>query len=320
MKILVTGGNGFIGRRLINSLVEEGHHDIKVLSRNAENKFPAGVQVLQGDLTSKDCPFDKFMENGDIIFHCAGELYNIATMRALHVEGTEHLLQAALKEAHNKKRALHWVQLSSVGAYGYPLEYIHTERIVTEDTPTQPFGEYEITKTLSDELVLQAAKSDLLSYSIVRPSKVFGAGKFNPSLHSLGKMIRNGLFFYIGRPGAVATYVHVDDVVEVLKLCGTNARARGKVFNISNDCLLEEMINGIASSLEVSAPRLRFPERFVRNLASIMATIAHSPLTQEQINGLVRRTKYPYTRLKKELDYSPKISVPQVISETIFEK
>ena len=239
-------------------------------------------------------------------------------MKLLHVDGTQRLLDAVLREAAQRGRVIHWVQLSSVGAYGHPHEYLNTERVVYEDTPTRPHGEYEVTKTLSDELVMQASARDLMTYSIVRPSKVFGADMPNQSLRSLGAMVRKGLFFYIGRPGAVATYVHVDDVVEVLRLCGTDHRAKGKIFNVSNDCLLEEMVNGIAAALRVAPPWLRLPESVVRAAVNVTAKIVRVPLSQEQINGLVRRTRYPYLRLERELGFTPRIPVPDAIGEVVL--
>lgn len=319
MKVSITGGNGFIGRRLVDALIKDGH-DVSVLSRRVEGVLPADVRIVRGDLTSEDCSLDSFLEGCEVVFHCAGEIQNLAAMKSLHVDGTQRLLQAVLKEAAKNGRVIHWVQLSSVGAYGFSPEHASVERIVTEDTPPEPLGVYEVTKTKSDNIVIQASKGGLLTYSIVRPSKVFGANHPNPSLSSLGAVVRKGLFFYIGRPGAVATYVHVDDVVEVLRRCGIDPRAKAEIFNVSNDCLLEEMIQGIAYTLGVNHPQLRLPEFLVRGVVRIASRISRIPLTQEQINGLVRRTRYPYLKLERKLDFTPRISVPSAIGKAVLAK
>ena len=300
----------------MEALSRQGHV-INVLSRRANSGLPPGVQLVKGDLTATECPLGRLLDGCEVLFHCAGEHHDKAGMQGLHVGGTQRLLEAVLREAAPRGRVIHWVQLSSVGAYGHPQEYANTERVVTEETPPRPLGEYEVTKTQADELVMQAGARALLTYSIVRPSKVFGVGMSNQSLLSLGEMVRKGLFFYIGRPGAVATYVHVDDVVAVLLRCGTDHRAKGKIYNISNDCLLEEMVNGIASAVGVVRPRLRLPEPLVRAIAHVAAKVARFPLTQERINGLVRRTRYPYLKLERELGFTPRISVPGAIGEVI---
>jgi len=191
---------------------------------------------------------------------------------------------------------------------------------VTEDTLPRPLGEYEATKTLSDELVIQASESDLITYSIVRPSNVFGEAMPNQSLRQLGEIVRRGLFFYVGQPGAVAPYVHVDDVVEALIRCGTDHRAKRMIFNISNDCLLEDMINGIASAFNVPRPRLRLPESGVRVATCIIGKVMTTPLTQERINALVARTRYPYLKIERELGFIPRISVPDAIGEVVLTK
>ena len=317
MKISITGANGFIGRKLVGALSRE-NHAISVLSRHSNLKLPAGVRVVKGDLTQIDCPLDHLLEDCEVVFHCAGESRNEAAMRPLHVDGTLRLLDAVRRKASQRKETIHWVQLSSVGAYGPPQLSANIDRVVAEDTPTRPLREYEITKTLSDELVIEAGKSGLMTYSILRPSKVFGADMPDQSLRLLGTLVRRGLFFYVGPPGALATYVHVDDVVEALVRCGSDCRAKGKIFNISNDCLLEEMVDSIASALGVARPWLRLPESTVRLATYYISKFSRIPLTQARINGLVSRTRYPCLKLEQELGFSPRISVPETIGEVVL--
>ncbi|CAD7837843.1 MAG: hypothetical protein [Olavius algarvensis Gamma 3 endosymbiont] len=317
MKISITGGNGFIGRNLVGALSQRGC-SIKMLSRRADCGLPPGVQKIQGDLVSVDCPMNQFVADSEIIFHCAGEVRDEATMRLLHVDATQRLLDVTLDEASRRGRIIHWVQLSSAGAYGPPPDGAHSERIVTEETKTIPVGEYEITKTIADERVIRACESDLMTYSIVRPSNVYGRNMPNQSLRALSNMIRKRLFFYIGKPGAVATYVHVNDVVEVLLRCGLDKRARGEIFNISNDCMLEDLINGIAQSTNVPPPRLRVPEPLVRTTVSLIEMVATIPLTQKRIDALVSRTRYPCHKLESKLDYRPKVTVVNSIEEALL--
>jgi nucleoside-diphosphate-sugar epimerase len=316
LRIAITGGAGFIGRRVLQTLAQEGH-EISVLSRSPARSIPAQTRYCQGDLISPDCPLAPFLEGCDVIIHCAGEIHNTAAMRPLHVGGTQRLLEAALREAIRRATRIHWVQLSSVGAYGPP-PHASMERVVTEEVSTHPVGEYEISKTLSDELVIKACMDSLLTYSIVRPSNVFASDMPNNSLRALGAMIRRGLFFYIGRPGAVATYVHVDDVVETVRRCAFDERARGGTFNLSNDCLLEDMIGGLAGAIGVQAPRLRLPEALVRSVTRLAASVVRLPLTQERVDALVMRTRYPYFKLERQLGFTPRIAVPAAVGQVVL--
>ncbi len=317
MRALVTGATGFIGRYLVQGLIAS-RHEVVALTRCQDFTFPHEVLVAQGDLISGQNIDEKLFDSIDVVFHCAGELTRTECMRQLHVDGTSRLLEIARRVSEFRGAPIHWVQLSSVGVYGPPQEAANAERVVAEDTPTRPLGEYEVTKTQSDELVIQVSERGLMTYSIVRPSNVFGANMPNQSLRQLGAMVRRNLFFYVGRPGAIATYVHVDDVVETLLRCGTDHRAKGKIFNISNDCLLEEMVEGVASALNVARPWLRLPEPAVRAATRVIGKVANLPLTQERISALVARTRYPYLKLERELGFIPRISVPSAIGEVVL--
>jgi nucleoside-diphosphate-sugar epimerase len=316
MKVAITGASGFVGRRLLGFLLRQGL-EISVLSRSPRKPFPAQVRVVTGDLRSSDCPNEALLDGADVLVHCAGEIRDVAAMRSVHVGGTQRLIESALAHAARRGRPMHWVQLSSVGAYGPPRGAASEERIVTEESALSPVGEYEVTKTQADELLIEASQSGPLSYSIVRPSNVFGADMPNDSLRALGAMVRRGFFFYIGPPGAVATYVHVDDIVETIALCASDDRAKGRVYNVSNDCSIEAMIGGLAGAAGVKAPHWRLPENLVRTAAGITGKLVRMPLTQERITALVMRTRYPFSKIERELGFRPRIAVPAAIGEVV---
>jgi nucleoside-diphosphate-sugar epimerase len=316
MKVCVTGGRGFIGSRLIEALVQEGHAVVSISRHEIRNRAQE-VVFHQGDLLNEDCPLDAFVSGCDVLVNCAGELEDTAVMKKLHVEGTRRLLQAVGRESERTGKKIHWVQLSSVGVYGPPVQK-NRSRIVTEESAPAPVGEYEITKYLSDKLVLEAARSELITCSILRPSNVIGPDMPNQSLAGLISFVRKQLFFYIGRPGAIATYVHVDDVVAALIRCGIHPKARnGDAFNLSNDCDWEEVINAIADACGLKRPTLRLPESMVRFLVKLLSPVFRVPLTQTRIDAFVARTAYPTTKITNLLDFRPNYHVPKAIRKLV---
>lgn len=316
MQVCVTGANGFIGRCLVDALSCQGH-SIRVLTRRPGCLFPDDVQVVMGDLTSPDCPLDQFLVGCEVVFHCAGEIRDVGAMHLLHVNGTQRLLHAVLKESAQTGQKIHWVQLSSVGAYGPPHGPAKMDRIVTEDTPPRPVGEYEITKTRADELVIQASEGGSMTYSIVRPSNVFGAGMTNQSLFNMVGMIDRRLFFYIGKPGASANYIHVDNVVEGLISCGTMQSAKGRVFNLSDHCTLEHFVEVIAAALGCASPWLRIPESIAYLMGVTLGRLPGFPLTQSRVNALVNRSIYPISHIQDELGYHHVISMEDGLRELV---
>jgi len=294
-------------------------HQISVLSRTMQLSYPPSVTIIEGDLADGNCNLDKFLSGCDLIFHCAGEVSDTSRMRQVHVVGTERLLDATKKYASKANKTIHWVQLSSVGAYG--LEHTGSkviERIVTEEASENPIGEYEVTKTQSDKLVRESAKDGHITFSMLRPTFVFGVGMRNQSLISLVKFIRRGLFFYIGKKGAVTNYIHVDDVVDALILCGFHKRAIGQVYNLSNDCLLEEVVESIAASANISAPKLRVPRNVAIIMVQVIGIFVPLPLTLERVKALSNRTRYSSHKIFSELGFRPKRYVPDAIRELDF--
>jgi len=310
--VAITGGNGFVGQLLVKKHLLLGDC-VRVLSR-FETSFFNEAHVVVGDLTQSGGYLRDFVEGVDVLYHCAGEINDESKMYDLHVSGTSRLLAVA------KENIGRWVQLSSVGVYGPPLGLANSERVVTENTIVRPNGVYEVTKAESDKLVEEACQYSAMSYSIVRPSNIFGSHMSNQSLRSLGAMIKKKQFFYIGKRGAIATYIHVDDVVEVLLRCGVDKRADGEIFNISNDCLFAEVVNGMAFTLGVKQPFIRIPESLVRVAVGISEKVISVPLTKSRVDALVSQTRYSCIKLESELDFIPQVHVPSAIGETVLKE
>ncbi len=172
-----------------------------------------------------------------------------------------------------------------------------------------PAGTYEATKLESDRLVMEAEARGALTVSILRPSNVFGPSMTNRSLFALIRMIESGWFFFIGKPGASANYVHVDNVVKALCLCGTKATARGRVYNISDHRTLEEFAGTIANELGVNPPKLRLPEPLARTGVRLFKWFPRFPLTQSRVDALVNRATYPIDRIEQDLQYGHIVSM-----------
>ncbi|OEC40027.1 NAD-dependent epimerase [Pseudomonas sp. 1D4] len=316
MKVLLIGGTGFIGKKLLLLLLGAGH-EVRVLSRKTQSDAlfdNSRVEWKQLDLLDLNCDLDAAISGCSLIFNCAGELHNEGLMEALHVDATARLLDACKRRAEASGHTLHWVQLSSVGAYGSPVR-ANLERTITEESMLAPRGVYEVSKTRADSLVISSAQPGLMTVSILRPSNIFGAGMPNGSLRQWGRIIRRRCFFYVGEPGAISTYVHVDDVVEALMLCGFESVAQGQVFNLSNDCPQEVLVNAMARHFGVAPPFIRLPESLVRVFAMGGRRLAHYPLTQARIDSLVARTHYDCRKLEVVLGYRPRRAISDCIGE-----
>lgn len=308
MIIAITGGTGFIGRKLVKRLVACGN-TVRLLTRSKiaiSGEF-SPLEIHQCDLISAGFNELSVMLDGvNVLYHCAGQLKNTCAMGALHVDATRKLVEAA------SRRIDHWVQLSSVGVYG-PV----AAGMITEDSVLNPVGQYEITKTESDRIVADAADQGSFSCSILRPSNVFGAGMTNQSLFSMIAMVERGMFFYIGKPGASANYIHVDNVIDGLIKCGTMQTAKGRVYNLSDHCTLDQFVEVIAAALGRATPRLRIPESIAYLTGRTLGRLPGFPLTQSRVDALVARSIYPISRIQDELGYHHVISMEEGLRELV---
>ena len=306
MIVAITGGTGFIGKKLVTRLVEQCK-TVRLLTRcrSAVSEKSPLLEIHECDLLTAGVNELSIMLDGvDVLYHCAGQLKDVCTMKVLHVDATHKLAKAA------SRRVSHWVQLSSVGVYGSV-----TKGEITENSVLNPVGQYEITKTESDKIVVDAANKGGFSYSILRPSSVFGASMTNQSLFSMIAMIDRGFFFYIGKPGASANYIHVDNVVEGLLRCGTMQSAKGRTYNISDHCTMEHFVAVIANALDRASPWLRIPEPIARLAGITLCKIPGFPLTQSRVSALVNHSTYPISRIQQELGYHHIISMEDGLQE-----
>lgn len=303
--IAITGGTGFIGRALVGRHVAEGDI-VRVLTRSGLRSPDDGSrQVFHGDLASGTGDMVPFVDGADVLYHCAAELSDATRMQAVHVQGTRRLLDAA------RGRAGRWVQLSSVGAYGP-----RRAGEVTEANPDQPLGPYETTKAAADLLVERELG---LEYSILRPSNVFGTAMTNRSLWQWIAMIDRGLFAYVGRPGASANYLHVDNVVDALMRCATSSKAVGRTYIVSDFRPMEQFVGAIATALGRRPPHIRVPEIVARGVAAVGGVVPGVPLTRSRVDALSTRVTYSTERITSELSYEPVVTVEDGLRAMVAE-
>ena len=301
---MVSGGTGLVGNILVQALISQGHK-VTILSRRFATELTKiqGVTWIHGDLRH---PIEASSLAGiDTLYHLASELSNPAQMEAVNVRGTANLLTAAKRAGVRR-----WIQLSSVGVYGPP-----TSLIVTEGTTPEPANEYERTKLASDRLVQEACYRSDMDYVILRPSNIIGTEMKNGSFFGLVKAVSRGCYFFIGPRGAIATYVHVEDVVRALIAC--QEAVKGSIYNLSSDCTWEALIERIASLVGVRSPRIRIPALPLRLVIRALEGHMRLPLNSSRLASLTNRSRYSSDRIIHELGFAFSKPMPEGIEDVV---
>ena len=306
MIVAVTGGTGFIGKHLIARHIARGDQ-VRYLTRQVPANVITGATAVVGDLTASVDELRSFVQGVDVLYHCAAELNDATLMHKTNVLGTQNLLAAASGEV---KR---WVQLSSTGVYGNK-----PAQDVNEDAALNPMNPYEISKAAADELVYKAMMAQQLQGVILRPSNVYGVDMPNQSLFQLINMIKRGWFFFIGEKSAMANYIHVENVIDALVLCGTADLPQNAQTYIVSDCRsLEDFVAIIASALAIDCPKKRLPETVVRMVARLGDYLPRFPLRASRVDALTYQHHYQTAKIEAELGYQPNISMEAGISELV---
>jgi nucleoside-diphosphate-sugar epimerase len=308
--VLVTGGNGFVGRHLVSALQARGE-SVRVLALPSEDTSwleERGVAVHVGDVRDADAVVAP-MRGAEGVVHLAAMMdvwRPRDEYRAVNVTGTENVCRAAL--AAGVRRLVH---MSSSSVYGVALG-----RPADESFPLAPFPDpYPITKAQADSAVQRMIAEDGLPAVIVRPDQVFGPGD---RLH-FGRMadrLRAGRGIVVGSGDNAVPFVYVTDVVQGLLLALDHKRALGQAYNITNDRPLtqQELLDAIAGEVGAGPPRHHIPYHVLyaagyaaERLSLLSASWGRPPITRLGVAFFGTDNRYAVSKARRELGYRPRV-------------
>ncbi|OGH42842.1 MAG: hypothetical protein A3B53_02235 [Candidatus Levybacteria bacterium RIFCSPLOWO2_01_FULL_42_15] len=255
MKILVTGGAGFIGRWVVKNLLEK-RHDVFIIDslvRGNENnlhefkKKAHFKDFYKVDITNKKALGNIFKEKFDVIFHLASScdvglsIDNPTETFKTDIYGTFLLLEESRKS--NTK----FVFVSTCMIYN-----INANIAITEESPTMPRSPYAAGKLASEGLVLSYQHAYKLPVVILRPFNTYGPfGLFEKARGEGGVInlflkcfIQNNNLHIYGSGKQTRDFLYVENCAEYIVRIGLSKRAEGEIFNISTG--RETSINELA--------------------------------------------------------------------------
>ena len=241
MRVLVTGGAGFIGTNLVHLLLRERPSwDVEVLDlltyagnfENVAKEVDAGkIKFHKADLRSLSELKEVFANDGfDIVFHLAAEshvdrsLYAASTFAETNVLGTQHLVDVALET-----KCKRFVHVSTDEVYGS----MGPDDRATEEYAIVPSSPYSASKASSDLMVLAAHKSLELPAVVTRCTNNYGAYQFPEKFIPLfvtRAMNEEKLPVY-GDGMQMRSWIHVEDHCRAL-LALAEHDVVGRAFNI----------------------------------------------------------------------------------------
>ena len=250
VRVLVTGGAGFVGSGLTKRLLSMGAV-VTVLddlfTGRRENLPDSGFTFVQGSVC--DPPMVEHLVAGaEIVFHCAARNIVVSTRNPredyeTNIGGTLNVLLAA--RATGPKRV---VYTSSTSVYGNP-KYLP----INEDDHLSLLTPYAVSKLAGENYCMAFYESYGLPTTAVRYSNIFGPGQdpANPYCGVVAKFVES---LFAGKAPVIhgdgnqtRDFTFIDDAVEATVLAATSDRATGEVFNVGTG--VETRVNELAAVL-----------------------------------------------------------------------
>jgi nucleoside-diphosphate-sugar epimerase len=309
----VTGASGFIGGALTRRLVKEGW-TVRALARterSAKVIRALGAEPVKGDLDDVRALRDG-AAGADVVFHCAAQLGdwgNPEDFERVNVAGTGNAVRAA-----NEVGTPRFVHVGTEAALldGQPLVD------VDESAPLRTGSKalYSRTKALAEQEAREAGGI------VVRPRLVWGPGD-TTILPTLVDAVRRGRFGWIGGGRHRTSTTHVDNVVEGL-LLGAQKGEPGEAYFVTDGepQVFREFVTRLLATQGVEPPDRTIPRGVARAVAEageaawrILPLPGRPPITRLAFWLASQECTINISRARRELGYSPVISVDQGLEE-----
>lgn len=245
MRILVTGATGFIGTRLCELLIDQGH-EVRGISRSGSGAV-AGVDYQANDFTHAHSTSES-LRDIDCVIHLAGRAHVLnkrndetALYRVVNCDATVQFAREAL-EAGVKR----FVFISSIGANGNQ----SARQRFTEDSIPAPVAEYARSKLEAEEGLKALLQTSDMQLVIIRPPLVYGAdapGNFRTLL----KVVDKGIPSPFALVRNARSLISVDNLALLIALAAQHPDAGGQVFlasdgsDVSTDQILAALAEGM---------------------------------------------------------------------------
>lgn len=328
MKVLLTGATGFLGRRILRELVDEGclvrcavraGSDVQSLRNFVGSRRWSHTETVNVQL-SKEEQCRQLVKGCDVVYHVAAALSGSPSNLVTNsVVPTRSLMMAAAAEPCSR-----FVLVSSLGIYGS--QELPSHAVLDEDCPVDPAGHlrdpYTYSKILQEEVAWDISRKQSLPLVVVRPGVIFGDERSALS-HRIGLQLGGWLLRMGGRQDIPFTFV--DNCADAVRLAGLKAGIEGQVFNIVDDGLptgrdvLRRYRRAGHRVWVVGIPQFAinwlacFNERYSRKTEQQIPAV----LTRYRVQAMWKPLRYSNDRAKQQLGWHPSMSFDEAFERTL---
>jgi len=309
MKVLLTGGTGFLGRRVAAELAPR--HELRLLVRpgSSRERFPAGVDFAAGDVTDR-ASLEQALEGCDAVVHAAALVKILAPSEQfdrINVGGLENVLAAA--ETRGVGRIVYVSTFMALGpSEGGPGGELD-ESAPAEDRTW--INDYERTKTWADRRARQAI-AEGAPLVVVYPGVIYGPGELtegNIVVRHILDLLHRRLPALLGKPERRWNYVNVADAARGVALALEKAQPGTRYVIGGENVRQDRFYELVGGATGAKIPSMRMPDSVARMSGAMMKTWARltggtPKLTPDLVEVYRHDWAYRSNRAEAELGYT----------------
>ncbi|MFH1538226.1 MAG: NAD-dependent epimerase/dehydratase family protein [bacterium] len=319
-KVLVTGATGFIGSHLADRLKADGF-DVRIVARRTSNLDyigRLGVEVVEGDV--RDAESLRLAVRGvGTVFHAAalvGEWGRAKDFYDINVRGTRNLLEAMKAEGVRRL-----IDVSTCAVHGY-----EGKDNTGETAPFVKTGVlYSDTKADAEKIVWEYHRRGDVEATAIRPVMVWGPR--DPAyLPKLIRLMRSGVFIYIGDGNNIAGLSHARNVAHLIMLAYERKESVGEAFLVTDGCktTYRDIVPALAEKLGLKVKTFGIPYPMAKILGSASESALRllgakkAPLMTRMGSYILGNSlSYSIEKARRVLGYEPQVTFAEGIDEYV---
>lgn len=301
--ILVTGANGFVGKRLVEAVVELGY----VTKKATRNDYADSITV--GEIDGQT-DWQLALNNVDIVVHTAARVHvmnelesePLVEFRRVNVDGTLNLARQAA--AAGVKR---FIFISSIKVNGEKTTAGHPFSADDIASPSDPYG---ISKHEAEQGLRLLSQQAGMEIVIIRPPLVYGPG-VKANFRSMMLWLSRGVPLPLGLIRNQRSLVFIENLIDFIVLCSDHPAAANQTFLVSDgeDLSTTDLLRKMGLALNTPARLFLVPSTFIIFLASMFGK-------GDVARRLCESLQVDIFKTRNVLGWSPKLSVDEGLSKT----